>query len=345
MKGERVVWSICLLHLNELPLRHIVEEVDGATDSSNTFKGPLGKMLPDVDKFELKMTFRAVGAAEDAFEVADKVIDDLSTDQKMLLLACQSVIAGRLKIELLSLKPGPICHSRWLTLAIRFLLLWMSKHELSGKNLSNLKNIVHFIVVSYAPQWFKIKQEGNLGTASIHLFNQIRILKKLKAPILGIAKTNVARNSYFAHSELLLLTMLADKDEEVRAEAVNKIVDIRKGENFGDKSPRKFKVPRVLFDCKKYTEMIDWEKEEIMEPRLTSDISTDMLRDFVERPMVLSDFPSHSQGCERAVKETTKASISVVGFESRDGHIKTTLVSRQNMSQFVSKKDFSDNFE
>ena len=38
-KQEKLLWLICLLHLNELPLRHVFQAVDGKTDSKNTFKG------------------------------------------------------------------------------------------------------------------------------------------------------------------------------------------------------------------------------------------------------------------------------------------------------------------
>ena len=44
--GRRLVWSICLLHTNELPLRHLIAELDGPTGSGNSFIGPAGKLLP-----------------------------------------------------------------------------------------------------------------------------------------------------------------------------------------------------------------------------------------------------------------------------------------------------------
>ena len=35
--GRRFVWSICLLHTNELPLHHLIQELDGPTGSGNRF--------------------------------------------------------------------------------------------------------------------------------------------------------------------------------------------------------------------------------------------------------------------------------------------------------------------
>ena len=44
--GKRLVWSICMLHTNELPLRHLIKHLDGPTGSGNTLSGPAGRLLP-----------------------------------------------------------------------------------------------------------------------------------------------------------------------------------------------------------------------------------------------------------------------------------------------------------
>ena len=46
--GRALQWNVCLLHANELPLRHLIIELDGPTTGANTFAGPTGKLLPDV---------------------------------------------------------------------------------------------------------------------------------------------------------------------------------------------------------------------------------------------------------------------------------------------------------
>ena len=38
-------WSICLLHLNELPLRHIFMELNSSTNGPGIFSGPIRKLL------------------------------------------------------------------------------------------------------------------------------------------------------------------------------------------------------------------------------------------------------------------------------------------------------------
>ena len=36
---------MCLLHTNELPLRHVFAALDGATSGPDTFAGPIGKKI------------------------------------------------------------------------------------------------------------------------------------------------------------------------------------------------------------------------------------------------------------------------------------------------------------
>ncbi|CAH0546980.1 unnamed protein product [Brassicogethes aeneus] len=71
-------WIICLLHMKELPLRHLFIEVDGTTSGPQTFSGPIGKML---EKCETRpvIQFRPIPA-----ELPEVTAKDLSTDQKYL---------------------------------------------------------------------------------------------------------------------------------------------------------------------------------------------------------------------------------------------------------------------
>lgn len=48
--GHPVHWLVCLLHANELPLRHLIHTVDGKTTGPSTFTGTIGKQLPDCEK-------------------------------------------------------------------------------------------------------------------------------------------------------------------------------------------------------------------------------------------------------------------------------------------------------
>ncbi|KAE8751248.1 hypothetical protein FOCC_FOCC002076, partial [Frankliniella occidentalis] len=39
-------WLVCLLHFNELLMKHMMEEKDGPTNGPSAYKGPIGKLLP-----------------------------------------------------------------------------------------------------------------------------------------------------------------------------------------------------------------------------------------------------------------------------------------------------------
>ena len=43
--NKKLIWLICALHTNELPLRHLMINLDGKTVSDNKFGGPIGKLV------------------------------------------------------------------------------------------------------------------------------------------------------------------------------------------------------------------------------------------------------------------------------------------------------------
>ena len=54
-------WVICLLHTNELPLRHVFTMLDGTTNSPDTFAGPIGKCLTgDVSSWPVAANFKSI---------------------------------------------------------------------------------------------------------------------------------------------------------------------------------------------------------------------------------------------------------------------------------------------
>ena len=115
--GRRLMWSICLLHTNELPLRHLFTDLNGQTTGANSFQGVIGKMLPAVADMEWNPAFKPISAGPGLEELPEEVFRDLSSDQKYLCLVIQAVMSGVIPDKLKSLTNGPISHSRWLTLA------------------------------------------------------------------------------------------------------------------------------------------------------------------------------------------------------------------------------------
>jgi len=99
--GRALQWLICLLHFNELPLRHLVIKLDGKTTGPNSFSGPIGKAISTCEKKPV-VNFTPIPApwTESVEDV------ELSTDQSYLLAICKAVSSGICDQSLANRDPG-----------------------------------------------------------------------------------------------------------------------------------------------------------------------------------------------------------------------------------------------
>ena len=214
--GRRLVWIVCDLHTGELPLRHLIIELDGPTLSGNKWSGPLGSMLDTVTDLELNPAFEPVVVGPGLPSLRKEVVDDLSTDQYYAYMMSKAVRDGVLPERLAMLEIGPVNHSRWITTACCFMRLWVSRHGLkAGRMLSNLRLIVTFIVGVYVPNWFNIKVKHSWIEGPNHLLYQLELLRQQSKKVTNIVMPYVIRNAYYTHPESVLQSMLcSDKREE-----------------------------------------------------------------------------------------------------------------------------------
>ena len=152
MLGHDCQIVVCMLHGNELPFRAIFHHYDGTTSGPSSFSGPIGKQLKEELSSREVSEFQAIPFSEFPI-LGDEVIEDLSWDQKLLYKYCWAVISGTCSADTALLEPGPVFHSRWLTLWSRILRLYMCTTKPSYK----LKRLVSVIIVFSAPMWFHIK--------------------------------------------------------------------------------------------------------------------------------------------------------------------------------------------
>ena len=101
---------------------------------------------------------------------------------------------------------------------------------------------------------------------------------------------------------------------------------------------RPFKVPKLNFKCKPYHEMIFW-NEQLYEPPLTKKLSDEEIKNIIEVPLAVENFPCHTQMVERGVKMVTEASSKVYGEAERDAYIRQQIKSRTLIPEFRTKKD------
>ena len=82
--------------------------------------------------------------------------------------------------DLFQLQIGPLCHSRWLTTANRFMKIWVSKDNFTAakekENPQNLRLIVEFIVGVYVPMWFQAKVKHSFISGPDHVLRQLQLV-------------------------------------------------------------------------------------------------------------------------------------------------------------------------
>lgn len=103
---------VCLLHANELPLRHLFLALDGCTLGPRQYSGSIGKQLQNCENKSIVSFGAVTGNLPD---LPYMVVDKLSTDQKYLYEISQAISVGIFCFELANRQPGKLSHSRWLT--------------------------------------------------------------------------------------------------------------------------------------------------------------------------------------------------------------------------------------
>ena len=183
---RRLVWLICLLHVNELPLRHLFVDLDGPTQGDKAFKGPIGKILKHAEEYTVNRDFTPIADGEGLRDLPQDVIKDLSRDQRYLYEIVKSIRSGTLSDIAKKHKIGPVNHSRWLTLASRICRLYVSNVELDQNSMNNLRTLAHFVVTHYAPMWFNIKCEPLYKDGPLNVLRAVKLFKLLPPDVQSI---------------------------------------------------------------------------------------------------------------------------------------------------------------
>ena len=105
-------WAICLLHTNQLPLRHVFKHLDGVSASPDSFSGPIGKELNGLVSDWKVVNFRPLSSIEFPY-LPQEVIQNLSSDQFYAYQICRAVISGKIENDLAQLEVGGLSHARW----------------------------------------------------------------------------------------------------------------------------------------------------------------------------------------------------------------------------------------
>ena len=337
-----VLWLICMLHGNELPLRHLFSYCEGGlgTSGPDSFQGPIGKQckeqvhLMDIVQYEVIPTTLK--------ELPDPVWRDLSRDQKLLYQYTQAIAQGEVPGQLAGQVAGPIDHSRWLTLAIRILQIYTRTADPSD----GLKTIASYICQVYSPMWFTIKEHSKFTRGPSHLHHLLQLVLDQPPHVQDVVKPHIQRNAFFAEPSIMLTSMLEDPDEEIRLFGVNLVRKLRQKPPKPPrmkalKGIRKHEIPPLNWEVgNSWRNIISWDKITVWEPRILKKLSSDQIDAAVQNPIHFPKYPCHSQTVERMVKLVTECSSSVYGEKNQRGKIVAVLASRKSRKAYDTKKNY-----
>lgn len=222
----------------------------------------------------------------------------------------------------------------------------MSDHNLSPENTAVVSLLTTLVVQVYLPMFYEIKVKHHIRYGPIHLLKLFRLWRQQDESVRDASRKYLKDEAWWAHPEALLVSLLCSSEPTEREFAVNKIMELRQGEEMGSTSVREFKVPSsVNLEATNLLDIINWGDENITEPVFTSKLTTSQLISLKSTPLSLPDFVLHTQSCERSVKLVTKAAESVCGWARRDGFVRAQMKSREQIPVLKTKRDFSAVFE
>lgn len=209
-----------------------------------------------------------------------------------------------------------------------------------------LYRLAWFVINIYGFLWFNAKYRWRATQAPIIAFEAMKLIHGLpKHEKLVLAPVFERGFSYWAHSEQLLLACLASDDSDVRARAVARILRLRHAPAASQKSKkiavRVFENPIPVYTATHFSSMIDWSKEQILEPPFLRKHSDDDIKAFESAPLIL-DVPGNTQFLERFIKLITEKGTCAASPTIRDGLSKATLRNRRSQSKLETKADFSN---
>lgn len=258
-------WVICLLHLLDLILRAVVTYFFGDTIGPGKYIGKINSDINNCHTFKIvkfmKVSLNNMPSCVEAFDLSV-----LNNDQKHLYELSKAVATGIVTDNLANRKPGDLSDPRWTALASRLLRLYVSTETPSLK----LIGLVHFIQKVYVPSLFWIKCFPDWTDGARHLYRILSFSRALSKRVFDVIKSRVVYNSYFAHSENLLLSMITDSDVNIRRAGFELILKARSSnsqlELVGDvrifRKPASLEVQHPdensLSNVDHYSKLIDW---------------------------------------------------------------------------------------
>lgn len=340
---------VCLLHLLELILHAIIDFYYGHTIGPQKYSSKLSSELENCEKKQIvEFTPIVLGNLPLIGPNANTKLksSNFKSDQKVLFELSQAVSCGKIGESLARAQLGSLNDVRWTVYANRFLRLYMSTPHPTFA----LIQVVNFIQKLYVPMLFWIKCYPNWVLGPQHLYRMLLYSRSLQREQFVIIKEKMLNNSFFLHSENVLLSMIADKEKSIRCRAYKIIMSLRE-RNEENGSARVYTKPTSInFDyednlniSEKYTDLIDWSKE-IYEPPFTKSLSIDQLNFYMysDDVIIVPALPLHAQATEFDVQLVKNIVTRYAGHDTQEQRIQTKLIARGINTEFRSSYRKSD---
>ena len=115
---------MCFLHTNELPLKHVFANLNGSTNSPDTFLGPIVKKLHGSVSNILVTNFKHLSVPLSSFPtLPPHAVNVLITDRCFAYERCWAVIHGKVDDDVMYLEVGLIVHLKWLSLRAEYYVI------------------------------------------------------------------------------------------------------------------------------------------------------------------------------------------------------------------------------
>ena len=336
--GKKVFWVVCCIHCNELSQRHLIEYLVGQTKSKDKFCGPIGDKLYMVNELERKSSFTPIPGLATLPVIPQEVVSHMSNDANMFYQLGVAIRTGNLSKELGNRKCGTLVHSRWLTTGTALLLLYCSHHGLDEEEEEKLRLLATFTLQHYHHMFWEIKVKHSIVEAPRHILTTLDLLRKQDQLVREVVTPYIRSGAWFAHSEAVILTLVSSSDKKEREFGVEKILEKRGENEYGDLTVRPRRTPIIDLQATSLTTLISW-KTNVHEPVFTAKLSRVEVKALIDTPFTPPYYPSHTQSTERAVRQVTEAAASVAGYEARHGFVLARQASRAAIPKMGTKQD------
>ena len=352
--GRRLFRVECQLHINELPLRAIIENVIGERSCKTKLNGEIGDRLLLATELSSTEEIRVI-ATDEVVEIPEDIVSELSNDQKYGYHIYRAIATGSIEHweKIVNSSVGPLNKCRWLTTACRFCRLWISDKEsrnFDDEEEKKLEIVVGFIIKVYFPCWFQIKKNFQFSHGPENLLKYLHLLKtwERSEELTEIVSNSLSNNSYYAASDKILLYMMSSELQADRERACNIVLQMRGEKEFGYKSPdinkitygegqQRSRKPVVNQDATCVLEMIPLSNFKF-EPLFTADLTRDQITNIIEKKLELPKVEGFTQNVERIIRRAVEASALYWNHETRDAHMRAQQnFSRTYPTQLISK--------